>query len=111
MNLAVTVSPAIGCVLAGINYLLLCIIDCVVSVIATVIVFNAPEDMRGRYMAASHLGWGIAASVGPLTAGIIVDNYNPNWVWYTGGIICSIIALGYFILKTRVGDRFHSLAM
>jgi MFS family permease len=75
----------------------------------TLIASIAPEDMRGRYMAAYHLGWGIAASVGPLGAGVIVDNYNPNWVWYVGGIICSMVALGYLILKTHVGEKFQQL--
>jgi MFS family permease len=85
--------------------------EMVIAPVAQTLIANiAPEDMRGRYMAASYLGWGIAASVGPLAAGIIVDNYNPNWVWYAGGIICSMVALGYFILKTRVGERFQPRA-
>ncbi len=82
----------------------------IAPIVQTLIANIAPEDMRGRYMAAYHLGWGIAASVGPLTAGIIIDDYNPNWVWYASGIICSMVALGYFILKTRVGARFQPLA-
>ena len=77
----------------------------------TLIANIAPEDMRGRYMAAYHLGWGIAASVGPLAAGIIIDNYNPDWVWYASGIICSMVALGYFVLKTHIGERFQPLAV
>jgi len=82
----------------------------IAPIVQTMVANLAPEDMRGRYMAAYHLGWGIASSVGPLAAGIIIDNYNPNWVWYAGGIICSMVSLGYFILKTRVGERFQPLA-
>jgi MFS family permease len=48
------------------------------------------------------------SSFGPLAAGIIIDNYNPNWVWYASGIICSMVALGYYVLKTRVGERFQT---
>ena len=81
----------------------------IAPIVQTLIANIAPEDMRGRYMAAYHLGWGIAASVGPLAAGIIIDNYNPNWVWYASGIICSMVALGYFVLKTRKGERFQPL--
>jgi MFS family permease len=83
----------------------------IAPIVQTLIANIAPEDMRGRYMAAYHLGWGIAASVGPLAAGIIIDNYNPNWVWYAGGIICSMVALGYYVLKTRVGERFQTPAV
>jgi len=79
----------------------------IAPIVQTLIANIALEDMRGRYMAAYHVGWGIAASVGPLAAGIIVDNYNPDWVWYASGIICSMVALGYFVLKTRIGERFQ----
>ena len=83
----------------------------IAPIVQTMVANLAPEDMRGRYMAAYHLGWGIASTVGPLAAGIVIDNYNPNWVWYAGGIICSMVALGYLILKTRVGERFQPLSV
>lgn len=66
----------------------------------------APEDMRGRYTAVFHTGWGVAAAFGPWAAGIVLDNYNPNWIWYAGGIICSSVALGFLLLKLRAGNRF-----
>lgn len=81
----------------------------IAPIIQTLIANIAPEDMRGRYMATFHIGWGIAAAIGPLTAGVVLDNYNPNWIWYAGGIICSFVAIGYFVLKLRIGDRFKPL--
>lgn len=81
----------------------------VAPIVMTLVANIAPEDMRGRYMAAFHLGWGIATSIGPFAAGVIMDNYEPNWVWYAGGIICSMVALGYYVLNTRVGERFQPL--
>jgi len=83
----------------------------IAPIVQTMVANLAPEDMRGRYMAAYRLGWGIASAVGPLTAGIVIDNYNPNWVWYAGGIICLMVALGYFILKIRIGERFQPLSV
>jgi MFS family permease len=65
----------------------------------------APEDMRGRYMAVSGLVWAIPATVGPAAAGIIIDNYNPNWVWYIGGLICIISAIGYYALHLKLGGQ------
>jgi len=79
-------------------------------VMQTLIANLAPEDMRGRYMATFHTGWGIAAAVGPWAAGVVLDNFNPNLIWYAGGIICSLVALGYVVLKTRVGHRLKTLA-
>jgi MFS family permease len=79
-------------------------------VMQTLVASIAPDHMRGRYMAVFHTGWGIAAAIGPLAAGVILDNYDPNWIWYAGGIICSVVALGYIVLKGRVGHRFVSLS-
>ncbi len=56
----------------------------------------APEDMRGRYMAVFGLSWALPATVGPAAAGVILDNYNPNWVWYAGGLLC-LVAVGSFL--------------
>jgi MFS family permease len=81
----------------------------IAPIVQTIITDIAPEDMRGRYMAAFHVSWGIAAAVGSLAAGIIIDNYNPNWVWYAGGIICVITALGYLGLKSKSTEMYRRL--
>ena len=78
----------------------------IAPIIQTLIADISPENMRGRYMAAYHLGWGIAVALGPLATGIIMDNFNPNWVWYAGGTICFFVAIGYLILKNRIGNKF-----
>ncbi len=61
----------------------------------------APEDMRGRYMAMYSFGWTIPAALGPWSAGVIMDNYNPNWVWYTCGIVSLFAIIGYLLLHPR----------
>ena len=53
----------------------------------------APEDMRGRYMAIAGLSWAIPSTIGPGLAGYIMDNYNPNLVWYIGGALCGLSVL------------------
>ena len=65
----------------------------------------APEDMRGRYMAVFGLVWAIPATVGPGAAGLILDNYNPNLLWYIGGILCIVAALGFYSLHTWLGTQ------
>jgi MFS family permease len=65
----------------------------------------APEEMRGRYMAVSGLSWAIPSTIGPAAAGYILDNYNPNLLWYIGGILCGLSVLAYYFLHLRLGHR------
>lgn len=65
----------------------------------------APEDMRGRYMAFFGLSWTIPQIIGPWAAGLIMDNYDPNWVWYAGGIICAITVVGFYALHLVGSER------
>jgi MFS family permease len=68
----------------------------------------APEDKRGRYMAVFGLLWQLPAAVGPTAAGIILDNYDPNLLWYIGGVLCAVAALAFALLHSRLGamERF-----
>jgi MFS family permease len=65
----------------------------------------APEKMRGRYMAIFGLTWAIPSTVGPGAAGFILDNYNPNLLWYIGGLICGLSILAYYALHLRLGTK------
>ncbi len=65
----------------------------------------APEDMRGRYMAVFGLSWMLPATVGPGAAGVILDNYNPNLLWYIGGALCLVSALSFYTLHLRLGAQ------
>lgn len=70
----------------------------------------APEDMRGRYMAVYGFSWLIPFAIGPLMAGIVMDNFNPDWVWYIAGILGVIAAAGYYWLEWRAGRfRYQSI--
>jgi MFS family permease len=65
----------------------------------------APEAMRGRYMAVAGLSWAIPSTIGPAAAGFILDNYNPNLLWYIGGVLCGLSVLAYYLLHLRLGAR------
>jgi len=65
----------------------------------------APETMRGRYMAIFGLSWAIPSTVGPGAAGYILDNYNPNLLWYIGGAICALSVLAFYALHLRLGTH------
>jgi len=64
----------------------------------------APEDMRGRYMAAFGLSWVAAAMVGPLAAGWVMDHYDPRWVWYIAGLVGLVATIGYLQLHKRMAE-------
>ncbi len=57
----------------------------------------SPEEMRGRYMAVFGISWLIPGAIGPLLAGLVMDNGNPLWVWYGSGILATVAAIGFFI--------------
>jgi len=71
----------------------------------TLVAGFAPEDMRGRYMAVASLAWAIPQTIGPGAAGYILDNYNPNLLWYIGGILTLISVMGFSLLHLRLGAR------
>ncbi len=64
----------------------------------------APVDMRGRYMAVFSLSWTIPASLAPGLAGLILDNANPDWVWYAAGIVGSISVAGFLLLHATTRE-------
>jgi MFS family permease len=70
------------------------------------VAYFAPEDMRARYMAAYGLGWALPNSVAPTLAGIVMDNYNPNMVWYLAGLLSLIAIAAFSFLYSRTKNRF-----
>jgi len=65
----------------------------------------APADMRGRYMAVYGLAWNIPATIGPAAAGLILDHYDPNLLWYIGGILCAVSAISFYGLHLWLGAQ------
>jgi MFS family permease len=65
----------------------------------------APAKLRGRYMAVFGLTWALPATVSPSAAGAILDNYNPNLLWYIGGVLCLVSALCFCVLHLVLGRQ------
>jgi len=65
----------------------------------------APAEMRGRYMAVYDLGWTIPATFGPAAAGLILDNHDPNLLWYIGGVLCVVSAISFYALHLWLGRQ------
>ncbi len=77
----------------------------VVPVSNSVVANLAPADMRGRYMALSGFSYIIPFAIGPLAAGYIMDNFDPNWVWYLCGILAGIAVIAFLILHGWMTKR------
>lgn len=77
----------------------------IVPVAQALVARLAPEDKRGRYMAAFGFTWTIPFAIGPLLAGLIMDNLNPDLVWYLSGLIGLIAAAGYLWLQLQGAGR------
>jgi len=65
----------------------------------------APAEMRGRYMAIYDLGWTLPATFGPAAAGLIFDNFDPDLLWYLGGVLCVISAVSFYALHLWLGRQ------
>lgn len=59
---------------------------------------TTPPDMRGRYMATLNFSMTLSNLVTPYLAGLVIDNYDPRWIWYTCGMVGSAAVLGYLWL-------------
>jgi MFS family permease len=71
----------------------------------TLVAQMSPADMRGRYMAFYSMSWAIPSTLGPLLAGLIMDNYDPRWVWYAAATVGLAAAAGFASLQLRASDR------
>jgi MFS family permease len=62
----------------------------------------APANMRGRYMATYGFAWTFPQIIGPVIAGVIMDHYDPNLVWYIGGALVLLSIIGFLLLNRHV---------
>ncbi len=69
----------------------------------------APEAMRGRYMAFFSLTWTLPATIGPLAAGLVMDNLDPDWVWYAGGFLCAVSIVLFLRLHRTASARLATV--
>jgi MFS family permease len=68
----------------------------------------APEDMRGRYMGAAGLTWGMGWGIGPFLAGLVMDRADPHYVWYgclVIGLAAAMAFLGLGQWRQGAGNR------
>ncbi len=75
----------------------------------TLVANFAPVHMRGRYMAIRGFSWIIPTAIGPLGAGLIMDNLNPRMLWFIAGFIGMLSTLGFAWLHFKAGKKFEAI--
>jgi len=65
----------------------------------------APEAMRGRYLAVFSFGSRIPAAVGPVLAGLVLDNADPRWLWRTDLVVGLVAAAAYALLQRWIREH------
>jgi len=66
----------------------------------------SPEHMRGRYMAFYGFAWMVPGAIGMYLSGLIMDNFDPRWIWYSAGFVGIVAALAF--LGMHVQQRQES---
>jgi len=65
----------------------------------------ARMEMRGRYMAVFGLSVSLPNALGPLAAGIVLDNYRPNLLWVLSAAVCAMSVIGFYVLHLKLGSQ------
>jgi MFS family permease len=60
-------------------------------------------------MAIPGFSWIIPFAIGPLAAGLVMDNLDPRWVWFAGGILSAIATIGFYVLHKIASSRKKSI--
>ena len=76
----------------------------------TLVANFAPVHMRGRYMAIRGFSWIIPTAIGPLGAGLIMDNLDPRVLWFVAGFVGLLSTLGFTWLHLKVGKKFDAMS-
>lgn len=71
----------------------------------TIVAELAPEDMRGRYMAAAGLAFSLPNIVGPALGGLLLDRADPRLLWVLASLLCLVGVVGYLALRARYGKK------
>ncbi|TFH31497.1 MAG: MFS transporter [Anaerolineales bacterium] len=61
----------------------------------------SPEHMRGRYMAFFGFAWMVPGAVGMYLSGLIMDHYDPRWMWHISALVGIIAALFYLAMHFK----------
>lgn len=77
----------------------------IVPVSQAVVARFAPEAMRGRYMAIYGMSWSLPIAVGPLMAGLVMDNADPRLLYWGSGLLGLLATAAYLGLHSQMREE------
>ena len=77
----------------------------IVPVSQAVVARLAPEAMRGRYMAIYGMSWCLPIAVGPLLAGLVMDNADPRLLYWGSGLLGLLATAAYVGLHAQMREE------
>ena len=77
----------------------------IVPVSQAVVARFAPEAMRGRYMAIYGMSWSLPIAVGPLLAGLVMDNTDPRLLYWGSGLLGLFATAAYLGLHAQIREE------
>ena len=77
----------------------------IVPVSQAVVARFAPEAMRGRYMAIYGMSWSLPIAVGPLMAGLVMDNGDPRLLYWGSGLLGLLATAAYLGLDSQMREE------
>lgn len=81
--------------------------ECLLSAtIGPLVADLAPAAMRGRYMAAFNLSWGVGLLVGPTLGGLVVGSFLRPGMW----LLWAAVAAALVVFAERLGRRLPASA-
>ena len=77
---------------------------------ATTYVSNiAPVTKRGQYLSVFNLTWYLALATGPLGAGYLSDNFNPQAPYFGAAVVALLAVLGFVYIGKSWKKQAHRL--
>jgi MFS family permease len=70
----------------------------------TIVAAIAPEDARGRYLAAYGISWGIAGAIAPVAGSQLLAHLGPTGLWTTCAITSVVLAGLQPLLQRRLSS-------
>jgi len=96
-----------ACLLLGVFAVCFGLGECLLSAtIGPLVADLAPAAVRGRYMAAFNLSWGVGLLVGPTIGGLVVGSIVRPGMW----LLWAAVAAGLVVFAERLGRRLPASA-
>jgi predicted MFS family arabinose efflux permease len=62
------------------------------------------EHNRGQYAALYTIAWSVAQTFGPALGALLAEHSGFNALWWVGGILCFVTAIGFAILHRVISN-------